>query len=397
MARPNRYVFLLDVALAGLAAVGLDALLRTRPSVSRALAVCSAAVLAGLVASAIFGPPLGRSYLFPIVLRNSLFVIAAAAMSLAVVRSDRLRPWLGLALIGVLAADLWLSGFRYHPFTQARTVYAETPQTNTLRERSRARERTMQAARWSFPPNSATHYAFYDIGGYDSFVPRRTSQIVQPMHSAWHPNVLGPFSEESMDSPVLDLLGVQHVVLPPEDPRGGLLERRTALPPAFLVTCWREMDEGSALHALPAMDANDVRTVALVDRASTPIGTTAASGASCERGPEARVVRYEPERVSIRVEPDERSLLVLTDSWYPGWRVRVDGRQAEVLTVDHAFRGVLVPKGARSVEFNYRSTSLLLGSTLTLIAAAGALLWALAPAIRSAAIARRASTRRTAR
>lgn len=47
-------------------------------------------------------------------------------------------------------------------------------------------------------------------------------------------------------------------------------------------------------------------------------------------------------------------VLVVADSWYPGWRVSVDGEPAELLRANYAFRGVVVPAGEHTVEFAFR-------------------------------------------
>jgi uncharacterized membrane protein YfhO len=79
--------------------------------------------------------------------------------------------------------------------------------------------------------------------------------------------------------------------------------------------------------------------------------------------------------VSVRGDAD--GLLVLGDPWYPQWRVEVDGRPAELLRVDHAFRGVRVPAGRHEVVFTYQDRALWLGAALALATClALAVLWA---------------------
>jgi hypothetical protein len=68
--------------------------------------------------------------------------------------------------------------------------------------------------------------------------------------------------------------------------------------------------------------------------------------------------------VDARVRTDRRSLLVLADSWYPGWRVTVDGKPAELLRTDHAYRGVVVPAGEHQVRFTYVDRPLQFGAGL---------------------------------
>lgn len=77
------------------------------------------------------------------------------------------------------------------------------------------------------------------------------------------------------------------------------------------------------------------------------------------------VGRYEPERVELVAEVRERSVLVLTDAWYPGWEARVDGREAAVFPVDQALRGVVVGPGSHRVELEFHPGWLPMGLSLT--------------------------------
>jgi hypothetical protein len=72
-------------------------------------------------------------------------------------------------------------------------------------------------------------------------------------------------------------------------------------------------------------------------------------------------------RVELEVQSGADGLLVLADPWYPQWRVEVDGKPAELLRVDHAFRGVRVPAGRHEVVFTYQDRAMWLGAALTLV------------------------------
>jgi UDP-N-acetylmuramate--alanine ligase len=69
----------------------------------------------------------------------------------------------------------------------------------------------------------------------------------------------------------------------------------------------------------------------------------------------AKIVEDRGERIRLRVDPDTASYLVLTDTWYPGWRARVDGEDRPVVRANHFFKAVRVRPGGESVEFRYRS------------------------------------------
>lgn len=89
--------------------------------------------------------------------------------------------------------------------------------------------------------------------------------------------------------------------------------------------------------------------------------------------PEARghvqVLSYRPESLALSVETDRPALLVSSEAFYPGWHATVDGREAPVLMVNAAFRGVAVGQGTHSVEMTYKPASFRLGLAVTAAAA----------------------------
>ena len=74
---------------------------------------------------------------------------------------------------------------------------------------------------------------------------------------------------------------------------------------------------------------------------------------------------------SCRLRPDGPRLLVLADTFFPGWEARVDGRLVPIWEANVAHRAVLVPEGGRhTVEFTYRSRPFEAGRVVSLAAAA---------------------------
>jgi hypothetical protein len=104
--------------------------------------------------------------------------------------------------------------------------------------------------------------------------------------------------------------------------------------------------------------------------------------ARAERPGESRLVSYLPDRVEIRVSATRAGVVVLLDSFDPGWRAWVDGRPAPVLRANVAFRAVAVSAGEHRIEMRYRPLALYRGlvvsalSALAALAAAAAIAWA---------------------
>jgi uncharacterized membrane protein YfhO len=65
-----------------------------------------------------------------------------------------------------------------------------------------------------------------------------------------------------------------------------------------------------------------------------------------------------PGRVEAVTTSTADGLLVLHDSYYPGWIAEIDGKAAPILRADILFRAVEVPAGIHRVTFRFAPFSL---------------------------------------
>ena len=70
-----------------------------------------------------------------------------------------------------------------------------------------------------------------------------------------------------------------------------------------------------------------------------------------------RILHYEDEKVEIGLENHAGGILVLSDTYYPGWKSYIDGIAVPILRANHVFRAVVVPAGAEQVVFSYQPDS----------------------------------------
>jgi uncharacterized membrane protein YfhO len=68
------------------------------------------------------------------------------------------------------------------------------------------------------------------------------------------------------------------------------------------------------------------------------------------------------------VDTKHQGLLVLSDTWFPGWTARVNGKDSPVLRVNHTLRAVAVKPGLSQVEFRYRPRSFFAGLAVSALA-----------------------------
>lgn len=86
----------------------------------------------------------------------------------------------------------------------------------------------------------------------------------------------------------------------------------------------------------------------------------------CDGQDTVSFLEYKPSRVTIRAGMACQGMLVLSDTFYPGWYASIDGKPAEIHEVNFAMRGVVVPRGTHDVLFRYRPPSVIVGAVLTL-------------------------------
>lgn len=151
-----------------------------------------------------------------------------------------------------------------------------------------------------------------------------------------------------------------------------IYENPNVAPRAFLVHHIEQRSEDEVLTALHAPDFNWYHSAVMV----TPLPDewqSQLSDAPIRTASSVTITSYQSQQVDIHVDTPAAGLLVLSDSFYPGWKATVDGQATPVYQVNHALRGVFVPFGAHEIQFRFRSKTLRTAvfiATLSLLATA---------------------------
>jgi hypothetical protein len=199
---------------------------------------------------------------------------------------------------------------------------------------------------------SGANWVWMDLMSTRFFVVRFGSQELQHLIKAsWKP-----------DS------GIRLASLENRPPAGfaAVFESDAALPRAYFVPRARVLgDPAAVLRALedPAFDPRSEVVLELAPGDPPPESGDA-------RG-SVEILGYEPERVELAVESDGPGLVVLTDSFFPGWRARAGDRDLPIHRANFLFRAVPVAAGRSRIVFEYKPTSVRLGLALGAAAAAG--------------------------
>jgi hypothetical protein len=136
-----------------------------------------------------------------------------------------------------------------------------------------------------------------------------------------------------------------------------------SLPRAFVVSAAvPEAAESNVLAQLKRLDPWQTATLAGWDPEHQPLPAPRV-------GRRWQAIRSAtPNEVIIDLDGKSAGLLVLTDPWYPGWTCRIDGEPVRIWRANYAFRGVMVPAGAKEVVFRFEPQSYRRGKWISLVA-----------------------------
>lgn len=82
---------------------------------------------------------------------------------------------------------------------------------------------------------------------------------------------------------------------------------------------------------------------------------------------EVPLQRWSPNRIVIVDDFPSDGFLVLSELWYPGWTVKIDGIEKEILRGNYLFRVLPIKKGAREIIFEFKPSFFYNGVKIALI------------------------------
>lgn len=80
-----------------------------------------------------------------------------------------------------------------------------------------------------------------------------------------------------------------------------------------------------------------------------------------------QITQSDDHLLTLSVKDASESILVVTDTYYPGWVANIDGTPTEIFPVNIRFRGVHLPAGDHHVTMEYRPASFTIGSIISAI------------------------------
>ncbi|NOX62665.1 MAG: YfhO family protein [Chloroflexi bacterium] len=370
---PARFIFLFDLALALLAARGLQALMTSWRDEDRrvfaggwrflrhllllALAVGVPVTYAVLLLTQTAEPTLHLRASVATIAVMQFLLLFAAGMALLFARA---RGWIrsdALAALAILLLfiDLAMLG-AYEDISESDPTanFYRQPLLSFLKNDSdlyRLDARTEIQAFWQ--PSAAEVHGLDDVSG-----------VANPLTLAYYEDFLQATGSRSSD--LYALLNVKYVLARKDvvldwdvwepafegDPDLNLYRNRRFHPRVMLVGRARiAPDLAAAQQAIRAADFEPLAEVVLEGGE----GQNAAGG-------EAQIISWGVNDVTVRTDAANPATLVVLQTWYPGWEASIDrGEWRPVLRANGVWQAVQVPAGSHEVRLRFRPRPFFLG------------------------------------
>ncbi|MFX0196821.1 MAG: YfhO family protein [Candidatus Hodarchaeota archaeon] len=255
----------------------------------------------------------------------------------------------------------------------------------------------------TFLKNNSEHYRVYDVHWKEINYPKHylkdggipdNSQIIYGIHklSSYNPLQLNTYKtvlswihdlENNTHHPILNLLNVKYIltsnplensgfelvwnnktILFKEQFHTYIYENKQVLPKAFVLHKVKILSEDDVIQELRSDSFNPIHAVILEQK---PPNNEIFYNESNEGIERAEIRYYSPNEIIVEVNITQPGFLVLSENYYPGWKVFVDGEQQEIYKAYYTLRMCYLAAGLHNVRFTYDPASLRIGSWITFL------------------------------
>jgi O-antigen/teichoic acid export membrane protein len=303
----------------------------------------------------------------------------------------RRRPIWEVLLVGVLLLDLVTFGAGFNPAVDP-ALLDYTPPVAAFLQRDTSLWRyatfTPPGTTKTMNANTGMFFGFQAVDGYDSTFSSQYADFMSVIEAQdeLQYNRIASFSEwSSLDSPLTDLLNVKYIVTEVEIPNPAryelvyqdeavrVYENLGVMPRAFTMPATATVVAEDPYEALRTYDAHQFVIVEPDAAAEANLPSFLTQPAAPTPQP---IIDYGTNEVTIGVALSEPGWLVLTDSFFPGWRAFVRPRGTDesaeqelgVTRTYGNFRGVYLQPGEWTVRFRYSPNSVKVGAFVSFLA-----------------------------
>ena len=275
-------------------------------------------------------------------------------------KKRKLEKYLIAILILITVFDLFRFGWKFTPFTSQNYLFPNTKVLSFLENQNDKNFRIMTDDSRILPPNFSIMYHLQSVDGYDPLYLLRYGEFILALERG-RPDISPPFgfnriiTPHNYNSPLLSLLNVKYLLTFSDikSPNFNLVNQqgmtkvyavKNYIPRVFFAQNLEyAQNKNEDIDLL--FDKNFVpKKTAVVEKTNLtqknyPTGS-------------AKIISYSSNRIVIQTNNLGDGFLVLLDIYYPTWSATIDGKKTEIDLTDYTFRGIQVPAGKHTIEFD---------------------------------------------
>ncbi len=149
-----------------------------------------------------------------------------------------------------------------------------------------------------------------------------------------------------------------------------IYKNKDAFPRAFIVPEVEIVERHKEVLERMSSERFDLRKTIILEEQVPELRLTA-DNAQLISSSRAEIIDYQANKVEIDAQMAGEGFLVLSDTYYPGWKAYLDGREERIYRADYLLRAVFLSPGSHKVMFVFDPLSFKFGLWLTLTTSFG--------------------------
>lgn len=213
----------------------------------------------------------------------------------------------------------------------------------------------------AWPDDISTYYGIEDLRNYDI------------LGIVWYEKLF----RTMLETEFLNLANVKYIVANSKDTVNGmetiisdngftLYKNPHALNRAFMVYSYIIADSESEYIEVMKKYATALGNIAIVLKNDLSYLHINSSHNTDKISNNVKFIIYKPGYIKIKVYTEKPGLLVITDTYFPGWHAYVDGIKTRIIRTDYAFDGIYIEQGNHTVVLKYMPLSFIIGIYITM-------------------------------
>jgi hypothetical protein len=214
------------------------------------------------------------------------------------------------------------------------------------------------------PLNSSNVYRTNDLQGFETMTPRTLHVLYK---DTYHP--------DSLNLQFLGLANVKYIVvgkrtvIPPNLKKVfaadslTIYENLLAKPRGYFVYGEKILASDSAV-AKELLFSDFDPEIALFTKETAPPDP----GFTSKGENSVHIDKSENEEIDITARTNSKGIFILTDTYYPGWKCSVNGKEQPIYRVNYCMRAILLGPGTSQINFTFEPVIFTVGAGISGIA-----------------------------